>query len=280
MAEAFRIAGVQMDVALGEVEHNVQRIEQRAREAAGRGAQLVVFPECAVTGYCFESLDEAMQFAQPIPGPTVERLAAVCRELSIFVVCGLLERDGQRLFNACVLVGPAGLVGSYRKVHLPYLGVDRFATPGDRPFQVYEAGPVRLGMNICYDGAFPEAARVLALEGADLIVLPTNWPPGAECFAEHVVNARAMENGVYYCAVNRVGSERGFRFIGASKICDPDGNVLAEAPAEGETTLYADIDVDRARNKQRVRVPGKHVINRLADRRPEMYGRIVAPRAS
>src|SRR5690606_33851347 len=112
-----------------------------------------------------------------IGGESTERLTELCRKYECHVVLGMLETDGDRLFNACVLVGPAGVVGNYRKIHLPYLGVDRFTTHGDQPFAVHEAGDLRLGMNICYDGAFPESARVMALQGADLIVLPTNWPP-------------------------------------------------------------------------------------------------------
>ena len=115
-----------------------------------------------------------------------------------------------------------------------------------------------------------------ALDGADLIALPTNFPPGAECMAAHVANTRAMENNVYYACVNRVGSDRGFSFIGQSKICDPSGRPLAEAAHANEELLYADIDVRRARSKRIVRVPEKHIIDRFKDRRPEMYGRINA----
>jgi predicted amidohydrolase len=132
-------------------------------------------------------------------------------------------------------------------------------------------------MNICYDAAFPEAARSLAILGADLIALPTNWPPGAECTACSVINARALENGVYYIAVNRVGDERGFEFIGRSKIVDPSGRTLTESNGIGEELLYADIDPALARRKHVIRVPGKHEIDRLADRRPEMYGLLVEP---
>lgn len=270
----MKIAGVQMDVIFGDREANVVRIAERLRETAHAGARLTVFPECAVPGYCFDSLDEGREHAEPIPGPSTLRLADTCRELSTYAVVGLLESDGERLFNAAALIGPSGIVAGYRKVHLPYLGVDRFTTPGDRQFAVHTAGDIRLGMSICYDAAFPEAARVLALEGADVIALPTNWPPGSECTADFVINARAMENNVYYVAVNRVGSERGFRFIGKSKICDPRGHVLAEARHENETILYAEIDPSLARQKHIVRVPGKHEIDRFADRRPEMYGRV------
>ena len=164
----IKLAGVQMDVALGDPGSNLQRIQSHLEAAANRGAQLIVFPECALTGYCFDSLDEANSVAQSIPGPSTETLARTCRDLQVHVIYGLLEKDGERLFNACVLVGPDGLVARYRKVHLPYLGVDRFATPGDEPFGVHAAGDVRIGMSICYDASFPESARVLALAASGI----------------------------------------------------------------------------------------------------------------
>ena len=163
--------------------------------------------------------------------------------------------------------GPDGVVGTYRKVHLPFLGVDRFTTPGDQPFAVHEAAGMRIGMNICYDGGFPEPARVLTLLGADLVVLPTNWPPGAECMAGCVVNARAMENNIFYAACDRVGDERGFHFIGQSKIAGPSGQVLAEAAHDREAILYAQIDVAAARQKRIVR-EGEAARNRSHPRPP------------
>ncbi|RPI81653.1 MAG: carbon-nitrogen hydrolase family protein [Planctomycetaceae bacterium] len=273
----MKIAGVQMDVALKDLERNLARIESGLRECARAGAALTVFPECAVSGYCFDSLSEALPFAQSIPGPATARITAVCRELGCHAIFGMLELDGARVFNAAVLSGPEGVVGSYRKVHLPYLGVDMFTTHGDRPFAVHSAGDLRVGMNICYDAAFPEASRSLALLGADLIALPTNWPPGAECTACSVINARALENAVYFIAVNRVGTERGFPFIGRSKIVDTSGNTLAESQTTEEEVLSADIDLALARRKHIIRVPGKHEIDRLADRRPEMYGLLTQP---
>lgn len=273
----MKIAGVQMDVKLADVEANLTSIIQRLKETRAAGANLTVFPECAATGYCFDSLDEARPFAQPIPGPATERLRGACQELGGYAVFGLLEADGDRLFNAAALIGPEGVIGSYRKVHLPNLGIDRFTTHGDRPFAVQEAGGVRVGMHICYDGAFPEAVRAMTILGADLIVLPTNWPPGSECMAANGVNMRAMENGVYYMSVNRVGTERGFRFIGNSRICDPSGRTLAASSTEDEEILYAEIEPAKARNKHIIRVPGKHEIDRLADRRPEMYDILTQP---
>ncbi|MGZ0172364.1 MAG: carbon-nitrogen hydrolase family protein [Planctomycetales bacterium] len=273
----MKIAAVQMDVTLGEVDRNLQAIEDRLREAVSNGASLVVFPECTVTGYCFESLDEARPFAQPIPGPATERLSAICSELNAFAVFGMLEQEGDRVFNSAVLTGSSGVIGTYRKTHLPFLGIDQHVNDGDRPFDVHQAGDVNIGMNICYDSAFPEASRCLTLLGADLIALPTNWPPGAECVASHVLNTRAMENAVYFAAANRVGEERGFRFIGLSRICGPDGSTLATSDDDSETILYADIDPERSRNKRVVREVGRHAIDRLADRRPDLYGPLTEP---
>jgi predicted amidohydrolase len=263
-----------MDVAIGQPEVNLRRIEEATRDAAAHGASLVVFPECAVTGYCFASLEEARPLAQSTDGEHVRRLAALCAAEHCHVVVGMLEASAAGdLFNACVLVGPEGLVGTYRKIHLPFLGVDRFVTPGDRPPDVWACGAARIGMNICYDVSFPETSRIMALAGADLVVLPTNWPPAAISLSDFVMRTRAMENHVWVIGVNRVGRERGFSFIGRSSICDPSGNVVASAGDE-ETILYAQIDLLVARNKHLVRKPGEHEIDRFRDRRPELYGAI------
>ena len=273
----MRVAGVQMDVTLGQPEANLLAMLTKLKETAAAGATLTVFPECALSGYCFSSVEEAMPHAQTLPGPATERFTSACQELSVFAVFGLLEKEGDRLFNATALVGPNGLIGTYRKVHLPFLGIDMKTNYGDRPFAVFEIDGVKVGMLICYDAAFPEATRSLALLGADLIVLPTNWPPGAECVAEHTLNTRAMENAVFFMAVNRVGEERGFPFIGRSRICGPSGCTLASTESTQPAILYADIDPQQSRNKRVTRVPGKHAIDRLADRRPEMYELLTTP---
>ncbi len=273
----IRVAGVQMDVWIGQNAENLGLMKSKLNQAADEGANLIVFPECALSGYCFESREEALPFAEPIPGPSVESFTEECARRNVWVVYGLLESAGEHLFNACVLVGPQGLIGSYRKVHLPFLGIDRFTDPGDRPFAVHEVGGVRVGMHICYDGGFPEPARVLTLLGADLLVLPTNWPPHSECAAEHMIPCRASENVVYVMSVNRVGEERGFRFIGRSSIADPRGTVLTMASPDSEQIFYADVDPARSRQKRLVRVPGKHEVDRIGDRRPRFYQAIVEP---
>ncbi len=275
----MQIAAVQMDVKLGDVAANAKRMAEFIRHNASGGVQLSVFPECAATGYCFDSLEEGRAHGEALPGGSVEIIAAACRSSNSYAVYGTLEKTETDLYNAAVLVGPQGLIATYRKIHLPWLGIDKFTTYGDRPFEVHEFGGVRIGMNICYDSGFPESSRCLTLLGADLVVLPTNWPPGAECLAEHAIRTRAMENGIYYLAVNRVGEERGTTFIGRSSICAPNGDVMAMASPHHEEILIAEIDPERARRKRIVRSPGKHVIDRVADRRPDMYGPLVAPSA-
>ena len=277
----IRAASVQFQHAPGDKAANLDKIQAFVTQAAAQGVELLAFPEMCITGYWHVrklSREEVEALAEPIPsGPSLLPIAYECARARAYAVVGMLERDGDRLFNACVLVGRGGVLGSYRKVHLPYLGVDRFADPGDRPFAVHDAGGLRVGMHICYDGSFPEVGRVLSLLGADILVLPTNWPRHAECAAEHMMICRAMENHVYAMAVNRVGEEAGFRFIGRSSIVAPGGEPLATAGAGEETILYAPVLPARARNKRLIRVPGLHEIDRMADRRPAFYAPIVAP---
>ena len=271
-----KIACVQMDVELGSVEANRNKIVNRIRAAAESGPQLVIFPECALTGYCFDSLEEAAQFAEPIDGPSSKAIADACNETGTHAVVGFIEKDGSSFYNAAMLVGPDGVIGNYRKVHLPFLGVDRFLTPGDKPFRVFELPFGRIGINICYDASFPEAARALKLLGAELIVLPTNWPTGAWRTAEFIINARACENHLNFVAVNRCGVERGWEFIGRTKLVDYNGDTLGEASREREEMLIIEVDLQEANKNKIVNVAGSYEIDRLADRRPEFYSIVTA----
>jgi len=268
----IKVAGVQMDIRMGETEANLEKIAVHLSETTDAEAVLTVFPECTTTGYCFNSLEEAREVSETVDGPSVEFVRQLCREKNTRVVFGFLESAGDQVFNSLALVGPAGVLGTYRKIHLPHLGVDRFTTPGDRPFDVIETPDIRIGMNICYDSAFPEAARILAIQGADLITLPTNWPPTSSLTADVVPNTRALENHVYFMAINRIGSERGIEFVGKSKICSPRGVTMAFANHANEAIIYADIDPEIAREKHLVSIPGQHEIHRMKDRRPDVYG--------
>ncbi|MEK6301789.1 MAG: carbon-nitrogen hydrolase family protein [Acidobacteriota bacterium] len=275
---SHKIACVQMDVEIGNVEANRLKIVERIESAADCGAELVIFPECALTGYCFESLDEAKPFAETLDGPSAQAIVDACARTGTHVVAGFIERDGENFYNAAILCGPGGggIIGNYRKVHLPFLGVDRFLTPGDKPFRVFDLPFGRIGINICYDASFPEASRALKLLGAELIVLPTNWPTGAWRTAEFIINTRACENHINFAAVNRCGVERGWEFIGRSKVVDVNGDTIAEAAREGEEMLVVEVDFQEANNNRIVNVAGSYEIDRLADRRPEFYGSITS----
>ena len=271
----MKIAGVQHDINIGDVDGNLNSIGQWFKEARGNGAEIVIFPECAVTGYCFDSLEDAIKYAEDIPGDATSRMQGMCAEFGGYIAAGMLENAPKGgVYNALVLIGEEGIIGSYRKIHLPYLGVDRFSTFGDVEFAVNEVEGIKVGLNICYDSSFPESARVLSLLGAELIILSTNWPPSALCVAEYVIRTRALENRVYYIAVNRVGVENGNEFIGTSSICAPNGDVMAIAGKNEETIIYADIDPAVARQKLRIR-SHEHMVDRIADRRPEMYAGLI-----
>jgi predicted amidohydrolase len=274
-----KVAAVQMDVKIFEKDQNLSRVLEKLETAARAGAKLVVFPECALTGYCFTSIEEAWPLAETVPGPSTEKLAEVSRKLDCTAIVGLLERDGDRLFNAAAVLGPAGLVGAYRKLHMPGLGIDWLNTPGDRPLTVYQTPHGKIGVNICFDCSFPEAGRVLKLKGAQLLAIPTNWPVGSDIW-EHTPHVRATENHLHVVAANRVGEERGYRFAGHSIIVDFLGKVLTEAGETEETILYGEVDLAAADVNRVVRRPGTWEIDRMAARRPEMYGPITEGRRS
>lgn len=267
------IACAQIDCVLGEPARNRNKIIESIRAAAER-AQLVIFPECALTGYAFNSLEEAIPFAERPDGPSSQAIAEACRETGCYAIVGFIEADGDKFYNAAMLVGPDGLVGNYRKVHLPFIGIDRFLTPGDRPFQVFDLPFGRVGINICYDISFPESARVVKLLGAELIALITNWPTAAWRSPAFVANTRALENHVFYAAVDRVGTERGWQFIGRSKVIDCNGDTVAEADHDAEELLFASVDLQEANNNHIVNVAGAYELDRLKDRRPDLYGEI------
>ena len=280
-----RAAAVQMDITLGDVDGNLRRVLGRLEEAASNGARLVVFPEAALSGYCFSSLHEALPHTNA--QDAIGDFAMLCDDLGVTGVLGFLEGrstsgdvdcDLDRCSNSAYVVAPIGdgvTYGDvYRKTHLPVLGVDRFVEPGSE-LSVIDAAFGKLGILICYDIRFPEAARCLALEGADVIALPTNWPEGAESSPDFLTRARAWENRVFVVAANRVGVERGRRFIGRSQIVAPSGKILCEAGPDDETILYADLNLAEAREKRIVIEPGEWELDVIGGRRPDLYGALV-----
>lgn len=266
-----RVAAVQMQPALLDVQANLERVLEAAGRASARGARLIVFPEMALSGYALTP-DEALAAAQPIPGPATDSLRAACAAGGCALVVGMLERDADgTLYNAAVLVDQLGVRAAYRKTHLPLLGVDRYLAAGDSFAPPVETPAGRLGMLICYDLRFPEPLRVHALRRAQVVALPTAWPAAATLYPEFMARCRAAENRLVLIAANRVGEERGTRYLGRSVIVAQDGALLAEASPQAEDLLLAEIDPAGSDVKHLVFQPGEYELDLFGDRRPELY---------
>ena len=265
------VACVQTDVTFGDLETNLNRVRDWLKKAEQQNVELVVFPECMLSGYGYNDRDSAYQNALDVEDHVFGELTKLAAQSPLYFTLGFLQRQQEKLYNAAALIGPEGLVGLYQKVHLPHLGVDRFVDRGEIPYRTLTANEAQVGLAICYDSSFPEPMRVLGLAGADIIALGTNWPVAAKRTAEIVPPARSMENHLFFLAANRVGAENGFEFCGCSSIHGPDGVVLAKTDSDRELMLVADVDLAQARNKRIERTEGLHVIDRFGDRCPEFY---------
>ena len=274
MADLVKVAAVQIDPKIGSNAENLLKILQLAKTAADKGAQLIVFPECALSGYMFTSRTAALPYMESIPGPSTNEVAKLCKEIGTHLVFGLLEKAGDKCYNSAVLIGPQGIIETYRKVHLPFLGIDRYLDQGNQPYRICPTAVGNMGLLICYDINFPEAARTMALQGAEILVLPTNWPQGRSKVPEHVIVTRAFENKIHLVAADRVGRECGVNFLGTSKIMDCWGNTLAEAGRYSEEIIYGELSLTEARQKHVIITPGEFEYDFINDRKPEIYGKL------
>jgi predicted amidohydrolase len=258
----MRVAVVQTDPVFGSVEHNVGQALSLVQE---NPADLYVLPELFNTGYNFLDAAEVVQYAEPTDGPTFKAVADVASRRSCYIAYGFAESGG-RLYNSSLLVGPDGLIGHYRKVHLFFRETLLFAA-GDLGFPVYDLPFGRVGMMICFDWLYPEAARSLALQGAQLILHPSNL------VLPHCPDAmvtRCLENRVFSATANRIGSEQrggvGLTYIGRSEIVAPSGSILGRMDDTTAGVLSADIDLELAKNKR------LNDLNDLFDdRKPDQY---------
>ncbi len=266
-----RIASVQCDVALGDWKSNLEFAREQLQELAGLRVELAIFPECSLTGYCVDSPEEctAICLNDSDRAAVFAELQSTVDTANIAGIIGYANLENGKRYNAATIFAPGDSPKTYRKTHLPYLGFDRFATAGDQ-LEIFEFRGVRIGVMICFDMRPPECARTLALRGADLLAIPTNWPEGAENSAEHGVFVRAAENKVFVASANRVGTENGVRFIGLSKIVGPSGQLLCAAE-DTAVTLIHDIDPEIARQKRTVIRKGEYEYETLGARRPELY---------
>lgn len=246
---SLRLAVVQFSAQFGETEANIASLEALLEPVE---ADIIVLPELCTTGYFFQSRDEAAQYAETVDGPSCNLFRRTAAAKNAVVVGGFAERAGAQIFNSCALIAPEDAeVQVYRKIHLFYR--EKFAFDvGDKPwFNVYNAArDVNIGMMVCYDWRFPEAARSLMLAGADLVVCPSNLVTEAW---RKVMPARAIENKVYMAVANRAGTEtRGDEtlvFKGDSAVYGYNGDELALADPQSNIVIYADILPAKTRDK-------------------------------
>jgi len=269
------IAICQIDIVHGNPEVNRDRVMHDLRAAEAEGAELAVFPELCLSGYRFELMGDLRSVAMTVDDPVLESVREFCYSCGMTAVVGFIERAGNQYYNTAAALGSEIML--YRKIHLPTFGADQFVEAGNLGFPVFELPALRIGINICFDQRFPESARALALQGADLIVVPTSETAADHPMLDALTRARAYENRVYYALVNRVGMEFGIAYNGASRIIDPLGNVVSTAGTDVEEILYADIDVALARDKLITIEPGNGELDLLGDRRPEAYGVLCRP---
>ncbi len=257
----FSIGLIQMSCSIDPAD-NLERAVAMLGEAARRGAQIACLPELFRTQY-FCQTEEAARFdlSEPIPGPTTEMLAGVAKETGMAVVGSIFERRAAGIYHntAVVIDADGSLRGRYRKMHIPDdpLYYEKYYfTPGDLGFQAFETSFARVGTLVCWDQWYPEAARLTALQGAEIVFYPTaiGWHPSekaefgeAQASAwETIQRAHAIANGIYVAAVNRIGHEGpaggGLEFWGSSFLADPFGRIIARAGHENEEILIATCD--------------------------------------
>jgi predicted amidohydrolase len=228
---------------------------------------LIVLPELCNSGYNFESKEQAWESSEPVNDSRFLRyLVEHCRSTNCHIVSGFNERAGEKLYNSALLVGPKGVIGKYRKLHL-FMNEKDFFEPGDLGAPLFELHGVRLGMLICFDWVFPEVWRLLALKGADLICHPSNLVIPGNC--QRAMPTHALMNRIFTVTANRIGSEGELNFTGGSIICDSKGKVLEMAPEKQEAVMVVEFDPLVARDKG---ITARNDV--FADRRPDVYGEI------
>lgn len=253
----MRVASVQTDVVFGYPAANLAVLRTHCHELAQKQVELVVFPEAFLTGYCARSIEEAEAIALEFKldgdvlvqgDANLEELGQLAVLTGVHIVVGFVGCSGGKLYNVAALADPKGQIRCYVKTHLPLMGFDNYATPGER-LPVFETEIGKIGLLICFDVRFPEAARTLALQGADVIVMPTNWPQGVVTPPQLLVPTRAVENKVFFVTCNRIGTENGTKFCGLSAIHGVHGEVQGSLHDQ-EGVIVADLNLELARDKR------------------------------
>lgn len=268
-----KITLAQFESKLCDPPANVVKAIPMIRQAGLDGSDMIMFPEMFTTGYELSIVGPRItELAEPVNGPTITALREAAKQAGVYVVApiALCHDDLPGVpFNSAVLIDREGNVaGVYDKQHL--WALERFYFRGGNGTPVFQTDFGTIGIMICYDMGYPEVARMLALQGAQIVLCPSAWCEPDHDVWDINVPARALENTVFLCAVNRYGREQDLYMGGHSKVCDPRGRVVAELPDEGEGVLNVEIDLaDVVSNRQ--------TSPYLRDRRPELYGKVLLP---
>ena len=264
----MKVGYYQFSPKFGEPSKNLERI---CAVLSGVEADIVVLPELPFTGYYFKDREELRSVAEDVcDSPTVASLSNLCRDNDFYLVTGFAERDKEKLYNSALLIGPSGIVRSYRKLHL-FNTEKEYFDPGDTPLQTVEVRGAKVGLMICFDWVFPEVARALALQGADLLCHPSNL---VLSYCQKTMLARCLENSVFAVTANRTGTEirpRGeLVFTGQSQIVGPKGDIIASSNSQSQELIIREIDIASARDKS---ITDNNDL--FSDRRPEYYTALV-----
>jgi predicted amidohydrolase len=259
----MKVGYVQTSPKFGEKKVNFEEVR---RLLVGIKADLIVLPELFATGYNFISKEEALSLAESQESETGQFLINVAKLTSSIIIGGFIEKEEEKIFNAAIIASNEGIIGTYRKIHL-YFKEKLWFSPGNQQLKVYDVNDVKIGVMICFDWIFPETARTLALNGADVIAHPSNL---VLPYCQNAMVIRCLENRIFAITSNRIGEEnRGsdnFQFTGKSQITSYNGEILSSAPKDETYVDFIEIDIKKARDKRL-----NDLNDIFKDRRPKYY---------
>jgi predicted amidohydrolase len=267
MKEKIKLALAQISSRRENKKENLQKIEEFTIKAKEQAADLVIFPELALTGYVLH--DQIYELAETIPGPSTKKIEDIAKKTGAHIIFGmpeLSEKTEATIFNTAVFVGPKGFIGKYRKMYLPTHSVfeeKRYFRPGYQTV-AFNTTLGNIGLFICYDVFFPEVCRLTRLKGAELIVCISASPAVRRSYFEILTAARALENTAFLAYVNLVGVEDGLQFWGGSRLVSPTGDILAKAKYDEEDLVICEVDYSDIR-------AAETFIPTLRDLRPELF---------
>lgn len=263
----MKVGYLQFNPEFGKCQHNLQKIEDFLLNV---NADIIVLPELAFTGYYFEDRSELNKYAEIIDDSNIiKSLIRLCIRNDFYLVAGFAEKEHDKIYNSAITIGPKGLVNTYRKLHL-FNTEKEYFDPGNLSIETVTIRGAKIGLMICFDWIFPEVARCLTVQGADLICHPSNLVLD---YCQNAMITRSLENSIYSITANRIGSDKrpmgNVAFTGQSQIVDPQGKVLVSSNNSDEELVIVDVDIALARQKNIT--PNNHIIN---DRRTKFYNSI------